>query len=158
MYKCVRCKADNLIDGFATDSSSIRVVCIDCFIESPDPSAPHLKSTVCSVEGCTRLERGELYSSADVCQTHWKAISRQHLCKRCHNSSMTIDHLCLQCTRARYPGEIREYRKMGKLTELQKAMQELHEYRALGTYNRLADAVSRQDIDDHCDELDLPQK
>jgi hypothetical protein len=34
-------------------------------------------------------------------------------------------------------------------------MKELQDYRTLGTYEDLADAVSRRDRNGHCDELDL---
>jgi hypothetical protein len=51
-----------------------------------------------------------------------------------------------------FHAEYRAYRSLGDPEELKR---ELEDYRSLGSYNRLADLVSRAEIMDHCDELDI---
>lgn len=157
MYKCETCKADNLFDAFSVGLFYERYLCVDCFDKHISGTDGHVITKTCSIEGCLELERSRDSRGSKLCFTHRKKLTGRNLCKRCHYKG-TVDSLCTKCIKALHGKEIYTYRKMGTLTELEKAMQELQEYRALGTYNRLADAVSRQDKDDHCDELDLPEK
>jgi hypothetical protein len=49
----------------------------------------------------------------------------------------------------------RRYYALGPVKQLEKDLQELQRYRDLCGYERMADLLSRADILDHCDELNI---
>lgn len=157
MYKCKRCKADNLTEAVCGNSFRIGSVCINCYNEDPDPMfRNHASSKLCLFIGCLNYESIRRVFPRGLCDAHLEEQTEHRQCIRCKcRYHSTQNQLCETCFQSLATKEFRDYRKEGTIKEIQAAMKELQDYRTLGTYEDLADAVSRRDVYEHCDELDL---
>lgn len=149
--KCKRCRKPLVSEYFLVADEFL---CIDCFIPCkyivPNKiRLRHKAIKLCTFKGCTQPRKDATYFK--LCKMHYKECTYS-ACKRCRKREVTENGICTGCMNVEFHAEYRAYRSLGDPEELKR---ELEDYRSLGSYNRLADLVSRAEIMDHCDELDI---
>lgn len=155
--KCRTCKAPLWFNIYTHVNHKDANYCRKC---APDFTY-RVPLNICPVSGCTRPQihrSGPLTAwKLNFCKQHGDTKHSQRYCTICNNAAaIETTNCCIACMHERAQEEHAAFRELDHTpAELHSALAALRNYVSLGTYEELADAVCRRDIERHADELSL---
>lgn len=167
MQKCYFCDSHIINDWFTALVVQEKllcsiIICPHCFgqpsIYSTLRENQRNQRDVCAFPNCLEYRVHDTAIGGFFCRTHARGTSEEEdrFCKVC---SYCIQHddvdICDYCMRTKATQDFAHYRSMGTIEQLREDSKQLQNFQSLGTYEELANLVSRRDILEHCDELNI---
>lgn len=143
MVKCEKCQK-NVIEYYIGLNMREPPYCLDCYRKGPRTNNMHKVVSLCRFKGCLEIPD---FGMDLLCAKHCTDVIYKS-CGRCEFHTATFYDLCPTCRIFLAQMELFEYRKLGSADRFR-------DYCELGSYEELADLVSRRDIYEHCDEMNI---